>query len=100
MFHFSAPDSDADTRLVFPVQAILAVVVAWLVFLVLVVLGAFTLMLVVVTAPAYVAAIVGYSGLLSSVHEYALGKAYRVPTRAALRRKRALREASLSAAAC
>jgi hypothetical protein len=83
MAHSSAPDS--QTRMAYPVVAILAVVAAWLVFFVLVVTGAFTLMLVVVTAPAYVAMLVGYSGLLSSVHEYARSKAY--PVRSASARE-------------
>ncbi|HWA72099.1 MAG TPA: hypothetical protein VG937_07195 [Polyangiaceae bacterium] len=76
MTHSNAPDS--ETRTAYPLVAILSVLVAWLGFFVLVVAGALTLMLVVVTAPAYAAALVGYSGLLSSVHEYARSRAYPV----------------------
>jgi hypothetical protein len=70
-----------ESKRVYPVHAIALVVLAWLGFFVLLVSGAITLMLVVVTMPAYAAALVGYSGLLSAAHEYARARAYSVSVR-------------------
>jgi hypothetical protein len=88
--------NDQRPRLRYPARAILAVAGAWLVFLLLLIIGFGALALIAPIACFYVAGLVGYVGLLSEAHEYARRQAYVVASpkpaayasRAALSRSR------------
>jgi hypothetical protein len=81
--------NNPNPRLRYPARAVLAVVGAWFVFLLLVVIGFGALALVAPIACFYVAGLVGYVGLLSEAHEYARRQAYVVAPKPATDASRA-----------
>ena len=68
--------NNPHSKLRYPARAVLAVVGAWFVFLLLVIIGFGALALISPIACFYVAGLVGYVGLLSEAHEYARRQAY------------------------
>jgi heme A synthase len=78
-------DSPSETRIRYPLRAILAVAGAWLLFLIQVLFGAFTVMMAVPLVPIFFGILMGGACLLSSAHQYALSLAREEPRPSKLR---------------
>jgi hypothetical protein len=73
-------DPAPEMRVVYPLKAIAAVAAAWLLFLIQVLIGAFSVMLAVPLVPFFVGMLICGSGLVGAAHRYALSVARELPT--------------------